>query len=60
MKIEINKSEAKTLLEALDCYLKNWALSYWDQLGAENLIDRITDTCKENGIDLENDEEDDE
>lgn len=60
MNLEISESEAKTLLEALDCYQKNWAFSFWDQASAESLSDRIIDTCKENGFDPEKDEEDDE
>lgn len=59
MRIEISESEARLLLEALDCYLKNWAFSYWDQSRAESLTDSIIETCKASGFDPEEDDEDD-
>lgn len=58
--IEFDKSEAKFLLEALDCHRKNWGFSYYDVATANSLSNKIVDAFKKHGIDLEADEDDDE
>lgn len=61
VQISLNKYEAKKPLDALDCFRENWAFSYWDGLTANTLTNRIVDAFKEEGVDLEaDDEEDDE
>lgn len=56
--IPINKYEAKVIIEAIDCLLRNWCC---DGMTANTLYNRIVDAFKKQGVDLEaDDEEDDE
>lgn len=55
-KLFFGKYEAQVLLDALSCYIDNGAFS--DDITANVLYDRIVDAFKEQGIDLEADEDD--